>query len=92
MSFNNVTVEQNVFLYLIDNQQRFKQELDRFVVQRNNLLKSEDSSFHSEIEQQFKEYVQRVLVDNVTKHLAISSEDAIIVIENLNVDVYLGVT
>ncbi len=85
----NQSVEENVFLYLVYNQQRFKQELDSYIVQRDSLLKTEDSAFHSEINSQFEEYVRKVLTDNVTLHLAISTEDAIMVIENLNVDVYL---
>jgi hypothetical protein len=83
------SVEENVFLYLVYNQQRFKQELDSYVVRRDSLLKTEDSAFHSEIISQFEEYVRKVLTDNVTLHLGISTEDAIMVIENLNVDVYL---
>lgn len=90
MSVMNPTVEDSIFMYLVYNQERFKIELNQFVKQRDSLLKSEDSSFHAEIQEQFKAYTHSVLVDNVTKHLAISSEDAIIVIENLNLDEYLG--
>lgn len=89
MSVRNPTVEDSVFMYLVYNQERFKIELNPFVKQRDSLLKSEDSSFHEEIQDQFKAYVNSVLMDNVTKHLAISSEDAIIVIENVNLDEYL---
>lgn len=91
MSLTSPTVEHNVFMYLVYNQERFKIELNQFVKQRDSLLKTEDASFHGEIHEQFKAYANSVLVDNVTKHLAISSEDAIIVIENLNLDEYLGV-
>jgi hypothetical protein len=87
----NSTVEDSIFMYLVYNQERFKIELSEFVKQRDSLLKSEDSSFHEEIQDQFKAYALSVLVDNVTKHLAISSEDAIIVIENVNLDEYLTV-
>jgi hypothetical protein len=90
VSLTSPTVEHNVFMYLVYNQERFKIELNQFVKQRDSLLKTEDSSFHGEIQEQFKAYANSVLVDNVTKHLAISSEDAIIVIENLNLDEYLG--
>lgn len=85
----NQTVEENVFLYLVYNQDRFKRELNSYVDQRDALLKSEDSALHLEINSQFEEYVRKVLTDNVTLHLAISTEDAIMVIENLNVNAYL---
>lgn len=91
MCVMNPTVEDSIFMYLVYNQGRFKIELSQFVKQRDSLLKSEDSSFHEEIQDQFKSYALSVLVDNVTKHLAISSEDAIIVIENVNLDEYLTV-
>lgn len=87
----NPTVEDSIFMYLVYNQGRFKLELNQFVTKRDSLLKAEDASFHEEIQDQFKAYVQSILIDNVTKHLAISSEDAIVVIEALNLDEYLSV-
>lgn len=78
-------------MYLIANQERFKRELKSFVDQKKSLLDKEDSSFHSDIQAQFEEYARSKFVDNVTRDLAISTEDAIIVIENLNVDGYLNV-
>lgn len=89
MYSQNQSVAENVFMYLVYNQDRFKNELSSYIAQRDSLIQSEDSAFHSEINSQFEEYVRKVLTDNVTLHLAISTEDAIMVIENLNVDVYL---
>ena len=73
------------------NQEHFKNRVAPFKSQKETLLNNEDSSFHEEIKEQYESFVRKMIVDEVTGHLAISTEDAIIMIEDLNLNEYLGV-
>lgn len=91
MYSENNNVQQSIFLFLMYNQEHFKNRVAPFKSQKETLLNNEDSSFHEEIKEQYESFVRKMIVDEVTGHLAISTEDAIIMIEDLNLNEYLGV-
>lgn len=80
---------ESIFMYLLYNQGHFKKEFEPFEKQRDHLLRLEDSSFHEEINNQYTDLIKQSIVDGITRDLAISTEDAIIVIEALNLNEYL---
>jgi hypothetical protein len=77
------------WLFLVYNHGRYKHQLLDQINKRSDLLKNTDSSFHEEIESQFSSVVRSFIVDDVTKSLGISTEDALICIECVDIKSYL---
>lgn len=87
--FRDENVNDAIFLYLVYNHGRFKFEFTKYIEKRNTLLANEDKSLHDEINNQFFAYIRSRLVDEITKSLGVSVEDAIIVVEALDVNRYI---
>lgn len=83
-----MTPNLEVVQYLILSQLKFKIALQPYITQRDNLLK-QDSLFSDEIKQQFKELASQIIVDDVTRNMAVSTEEVKQVLEDLNFDEYL---
>lgn len=83
-----MTPNLEVVQYLILSQLKFKIALQPYITQRDNLLKR-DSLFSDEIKQQFKELASQIIVDDVTRNMAVSTEEVKQVLEDLNFDEYL---
>lgn len=91
MYSENNSVQQSIFLFLLYNQEHFKSLVEPFKTRREAHLKQEDSSFHEEIREQYDAFVRSLIVDEITNNLAISTEDAMIMVEDLNLNEYLGI-
>lgn len=83
------TLVNNIFMFLVLNQQRYKRELDSLNQQRLSLLQKEDNVFHEEVERQFKENAIRLISNDVTKALAIPAEPVLEMLESMNILAYL---
>lgn len=84
------TLAENIFMYLLYNQDRFKIELSAYLKQMEELMIAEDRVHRPEIRDQFETIARQHIMDDVTKQLAIPTESAIIVLENLNIREYLA--
>jgi hypothetical protein len=86
---NDPTLANNIFMFLVLNQQRYKRELDSLNQQRLSLLQKEHNVFHEEVERQFKENAIRLISNDVTKALAIPAEPVLEMLESMNILAYL---
>jgi len=80
---------QGIVYYLISHQGRIKEKLRPFTEQRNKLLIN-NSLFSEEIVEQYKDLVTKTITDELTKDLGVTTEEARIVLEDLNMEEYLA--
>ena len=69
---------------LITNVDFYKELLNKELLKRANLLKSEDRLFHNDIENEFIFVIRSKLAEDLTKRFAINPEECIIELEELN--------
>ena len=86
---SNIESNSMIIQYLTHNQEYVKKIVEPFTQQKNYLLEKEDESLKDEINSQYKEIIKRMIVEEITKKLAIPAEDVIIIIENINLEIYL---
>ncbi len=76
--------------YIGQNHEHYKELCKPHVVQLRFLLNTTDLVFHPDIATQFCDIVQRIIVDDVTKRLSCSTEDVIIVLDNMDLYEFSG--
>lgn len=86
---NQHDVNEIVFQFLVQNHFHFKEKTAPFRKQKEALLTKEDSSFHEEINQQYRDLVKQMVLDEITKQFALPIESVIITLEGFNVDAYV---
>lgn len=86
----NPTTTHGIVYYILSHQMRLKQELLSLIDQHTK-LKSDpaNSLFSQDIDKQFNDMVKSYLVNDITKALGVSTEEALTVIEDLNIQEYL---
>jgi len=82
-------VNEVIFQFLMQNHFHFKEATRKYREQKENLLLTEDPSFHDEIEKQYEDIVKQLLVDEVTKQFAFPVESVIISLEGVNISAYV---
>lgn len=82
-----MTNEEQIIIMLVNKQSYFK-ELVKPLIDAKNML-DVNKIFGDDIEKEFKERVFQLFADDITKNLAIPTEDVMMVLENLNLNEYL---
>lgn len=82
-----MTNEEQIVFILVNKQSYFK-ELVKPLIEAKEILKV-NKIFNDDVEKEFKDKVFSLFVDDITKNLAIPTEDVMIVLENLNLNEYL---
>lgn len=80
---------QILIIDLIHNQAHYVSLLNDLLNQRKMVLETEDPVFHQEIEKNFEETAKSIILQDVVKRLLITPEDAMIVLNELNLKEYL---
>jgi hypothetical protein len=83
--------EQVLLMDLIHNQQLYKKSVESLLNQLKGLLETEDPILHNNIKKQFKDKVKSEFLQQAVKRLQITAEEALIVIESLNIEEYLAI-
>ena len=74
---------------LIHNFEIYRNLVEPLKEQLKTLLEKEDSLLHDEIKKQYKEMVKSIFLEEITKRLQVTTEEAMGVIEDLNIEEYL---
>lgn len=75
--------------YIVNNHEALKEQIKPYQNKYIDLLKTEPAILKNDIDQQFFYMVKLILVDNVTKALGVSTEEAYIVVESINITEFL---
>lgn len=75
--------------YLIANQEHFKKLTENSRIRKEYLL-SIDSLFTEEIIIHYNNNIQSIIVDELTKNLAVDFESVIVVLESIDLNEYLS--
>ena len=75
--------------YLVYNHSHLLNEVKSLVERKSYLYRAEHMVFHDDLELQYKANLRSIIVNDITKNLNVPIEDAIIVVESINLDRYL---
>lgn len=86
---NQHEINETIFHFLIQHHFKFKEDTRKYKEQKEALLKSEDPVFHEEINEQYRDLVHEMMVDEISKQFAFPVENVIIALEGVNLDAYV---
>jgi hypothetical protein len=86
---SNLSNQELIFHTLLYNQPFYKELCKDFISQRNEILEKEDPSLKNDIDRQFISMVKSEITKNLAQRHAISTEEILIVLENVNLQEYL---
>lgn len=89
MSIDKTQLRQGIVFHLIHNQQYYKDMITPYTKRRDNFLIINDKVFHDDINNQYWDMVKSVIASDLNFSLAVSYEDAIVVLEEINLKEYL---
>ncbi len=75
--------------YLINNKEHLMKLTQPMRYIKSNLLKKYPEVFSDYIKEQYFELTKSIIIQDITKALAVSTEDVILVLEEINVEEYL---
>lgn len=75
--------------YLVANKEHLKLSCSSLETTKNSLLNKHPEAFTDFIKEQYHNMIRNIIVNEVTKALAIPAEDVILVLDSINVEEYL---
>lgn len=79
----------DVFVYLYQNRNKFKEDLAEYTKQREELLQKEDKVFHTEIEAQYADILRKMIMMDVARNLTCGADVILEIVEALDVVKYI---
>jgi transcription antitermination factor NusG len=83
-------IENAVISFLVYHKPKLLHTISPLLEQKLELLKTEDSSFHSEIEAQFETLIRREIAEYIAINMQFDPEQVYLIVETLNVKEFLG--
>ena len=81
-------VVQGIVYYLISHSDRFKLEFLPLTQQKDKLLR-DDPLFSEDIKRQYNSMLTSKIVDDMVKAIGVTTEQALMVVEDMDLDQYL---
>lgn len=76
----------DILEYIVSCKPELDSIINPIIEEKNELLLKEDLVFHDLIKEEFKEVVTKILVDHITKSFAISTEEVMIMLEDIDLE------
>lgn len=83
-------IENAVIAFLLHDRLFLLNKISPLLTQRSEALDSEDTSFHFDIEAHFRILVRRAIAEEIAKTINIDPETVFLIVENMNVDEFVG--
>jgi hypothetical protein len=83
-------VQSAVIAFLIHDRLFLLNKISPLLLQRQEALDSEETIFHHDIEVQFRTLLRREIAEEIAKTLNINPEEVFLIVENMNVDEFIG--
>lgn len=83
------TLEEGVIAFLIYQRASLLERLRPGLEQKQELLKTEDPSFHDEIESQFETLARREIAEEIAAQLNFDPEQVFLIVESMNIKEFI---
>lgn len=77
---------------LVANHDSLKAQIAPLVQKRDRLLEMEPKVFHDDIRAEFDAKIRSILMEEVSKNLTISADHVMMIVEDINPNIYCDVT
>lgn len=83
-------VAQGVILFLTHHRETLLKRINPLLLQKEELLKTEDHTFHPEINEQFETLIRREIADQIALDLNFKADDVYLIVETLDVPQFIS--
>lgn len=82
-------VEAGVVIYITQNHQGLMKRLEPLILQRQELARSEDSSFQGEIDSQLEALLRREIANEIAENMFFDPEQVFLIVESMDVKSFI---
>lgn len=86
----NPDVKDKIITYLVDNHEHIRERVRSYTNDKLDYLEKYNKVFHDDIRDGYLEVVTSYLVTDLANRYAISAEDVLVVLEDLDLEQYLN--
>lgn len=78
--------QEKLIRFFLNEKDYLKTLIDPLIETKNSLIKNESEVFHEIIEEQFKERMNQIIIQEFSKHFTITPEEAITMLEDISLE------